>query len=310
MYCSALLFIKMTFLLQYYRILGIHRMRYYVYLASMVIVGGWALPQALVGIFTCTPVSAFWDPSVRPPGGAVHPGYPTMIHQRGRQHRHRRHRAGPTLTRALAPALAGSHQDRPAGHLQPGLLHRRHLGRAHPLPPHLRRLPLGERRLLSLWSLGELTSALTCACLLILRPLVARVAPALSALPTLMSVAAALVVLVTTRLRDNAELSTWRSGGFGQGTGGGGGGGVRRWERRGSGAKESRSSGSSGRGGDGSVSLSMSKADLGTMGFKGNSFEVYVMREVSVDVERQQGPAGRDCVAQPERAVMKTFFRE
>ncbi|KAL2170619.1 hypothetical protein VTG60DRAFT_4632 [Thermothelomyces hinnuleus] len=62
MYCSALLFVKMTFLLQYSRVLGVHRMRS-VYLASMVVVGGWALSQVLVGIFTCRPVSVFWDPS-------------------------------------------------------------------------------------------------------------------------------------------------------------------------------------------------------------------------------------------------------
>ncbi|KAL2270618.1 hypothetical protein VTJ83DRAFT_2802 [Remersonia thermophila] len=60
MYCSALLFLKMTFLLQYYRVLAVAQMRI-VYLVSMFIVGGWAFSQVMVGVFTCTPVSGFWD---------------------------------------------------------------------------------------------------------------------------------------------------------------------------------------------------------------------------------------------------------
>jgi hypothetical protein len=60
LYCAALLFIKPTFLFQYYRVLAVQNMKN-VYIASIVIVGGWALSQVLVGIFTCSPVYGFWD---------------------------------------------------------------------------------------------------------------------------------------------------------------------------------------------------------------------------------------------------------
>ncbi|KAH6843212.1 hypothetical protein B0I37DRAFT_418336 [Chaetomium sp. MPI-CAGE-AT-0009] len=63
MYCAALLFIKLTFLFQYYRALAVLKMRV-VYIASIIVVGGWALSQVLVVIFICTPVSGFWDSSV------------------------------------------------------------------------------------------------------------------------------------------------------------------------------------------------------------------------------------------------------
>lgn len=63
MYCAALLFLKMTFLFQYYRVLAVQRMRM-VYLISMFVVGGWGLSQVFVGIFTCNPVAGFWDSSL------------------------------------------------------------------------------------------------------------------------------------------------------------------------------------------------------------------------------------------------------
>jgi len=55
-----LLFIKLAFLFQYYRVLAVQNMRV-VYIVAMVVVGGWALSQVLVGIFICTPVHGFWD---------------------------------------------------------------------------------------------------------------------------------------------------------------------------------------------------------------------------------------------------------
>jgi len=62
-YCAALFAIKMTFIIQYYRVLAVQHMRN-VYIGAMVIVGGWGLSQLLVGIFICTPVAGFWDSSV------------------------------------------------------------------------------------------------------------------------------------------------------------------------------------------------------------------------------------------------------
>lgn len=54
----------MTFLFQYYRVLAVQHMRN-VYIASMVVVGGWGLSQVLVGIFSCNPVAGFWDASLQ-----------------------------------------------------------------------------------------------------------------------------------------------------------------------------------------------------------------------------------------------------
>jgi hypothetical protein len=63
MYCTSLLFLKLTFLFQYYRVLAVQHLRN-VYIGCIIFVGGWSLSQVLVGIFTCNPVSGFWDPTV------------------------------------------------------------------------------------------------------------------------------------------------------------------------------------------------------------------------------------------------------
>src|SRR6266511_3333345 len=64
LYTSCLMAIKMTFLLQYYRVLAIHKYRR-IYIAAITIVGCWSLSQILVGIFICTPISGFWDQTVK-----------------------------------------------------------------------------------------------------------------------------------------------------------------------------------------------------------------------------------------------------
>ena len=35
-----------------------------VYIVAIVLVGGWALSQTLVGIFICTPIRGFWDSTI------------------------------------------------------------------------------------------------------------------------------------------------------------------------------------------------------------------------------------------------------
>lgn len=62
-YCGALLFIKLAFLFQYYRVLAVQHMRV-VYIVAIIIVGGWALSQLLVGIFICTPIEGFWNSTI------------------------------------------------------------------------------------------------------------------------------------------------------------------------------------------------------------------------------------------------------
>ena len=62
-YCAALLFIKLAFLFGYYRVLAVQHMRI-VYIVAIVVVGGWALSQTLVGIFICSPIRGFWDSTI------------------------------------------------------------------------------------------------------------------------------------------------------------------------------------------------------------------------------------------------------
>jgi predicted transglutaminase-like protease len=63
-YCAALLFVKMTFLFQYYRGLATKRTRP-VFIVAMVVVGGLSLAQCLIPIFGCSPIQASWDITVQ-----------------------------------------------------------------------------------------------------------------------------------------------------------------------------------------------------------------------------------------------------
>ncbi|OLN96006.1 hypothetical protein CCHL11_07084 [Colletotrichum chlorophyti] len=63
-YNIALLAIKMSFLCQYYRILAVPRMRR-MYAVAMVIVGAWSTSQLFIASFQCLPVEGFWDKSVK-----------------------------------------------------------------------------------------------------------------------------------------------------------------------------------------------------------------------------------------------------
>ncbi|KAL5604355.1 hypothetical protein BROUX41_002327 [Berkeleyomyces rouxiae] len=73
-YTAALLFLKMTFLVQYYRVLAVQEMWKW-YIAAMVIVGLWATSQLLVSIMLCIPIRGFWDASVK---ASCIPTYPQV----------------------------------------------------------------------------------------------------------------------------------------------------------------------------------------------------------------------------------------
>ncbi|KAL2202977.1 hypothetical protein CC79DRAFT_1191826 [Sarocladium strictum] len=68
-YNTALFGIKLTFLLQYWRIIAIQRMKKVFYVAMFVVLGA-SFSQIPVQIFTCTPIAAFWDP-VNHPGWCI-----------------------------------------------------------------------------------------------------------------------------------------------------------------------------------------------------------------------------------------------
>lgn len=62
MYNAALTSVKFTFLLQYYRIFGLTKIRRAITIAG-VFIGSWTLSQLLIVIFTCHPIDKFWDRS-------------------------------------------------------------------------------------------------------------------------------------------------------------------------------------------------------------------------------------------------------
>lgn len=72
LYCAGLFAIKMTFLFQYYRVFGVQNLRK-IFVAAILIVGAWSLSQLLIGIFICSPIRGFWDSTIR---STCIPNYP------------------------------------------------------------------------------------------------------------------------------------------------------------------------------------------------------------------------------------------
>ncbi|KAK1828638.1 hypothetical protein QBC39DRAFT_223658, partial [Podospora conica] len=173
-YCAALLFIKLAFLLQYYRVLAVQQMRI-VYLAAIFIVGGWALSQLLVGIFICTPVHGFWDSTAN---AKCIPNIPQWYINA----------AGNIITDVAVftlplPAIWKLQLVKGQKMILLGIFS---LGFFTVILSVVRIKYLKlfddfpwENVASSLWSVGELTSAITCACLVTLRPFVARYFPGL-----------------------------------------------------------------------------------------------------------------------------------
>lgn len=62
-YNASLTAVKISFLLQYYRVFTVRYMRR-ILLAALAIIGCWCLSQLLVVIFTCQPIAGFWDRSI------------------------------------------------------------------------------------------------------------------------------------------------------------------------------------------------------------------------------------------------------
>ncbi|KAK5659601.1 hypothetical protein OQA88_805 [Cercophora sp. LCS_1] len=176
-YCAALLFIKLAFLFQYYRVLAVQHMRN-VYIAAIVIVGGWALSQLLVGIFICTPVHGFWDSTA---GAKCIPNIPQWYINA----------AGNIITDVAVfalplPAIWKLNLVKGQKIILLGIFC---LGFFTVIISIIRIKYLKlfedfpwENVTSSLWSVGELTSAITCACLPTLRPFVAHYFPGLKSI--------------------------------------------------------------------------------------------------------------------------------
>jgi len=63
LYHAGLCAAKMTFLLQYYRIFALQRMRI-VYIIAIVIVGAWSFAQILIALLICRPIQGLWDKTI------------------------------------------------------------------------------------------------------------------------------------------------------------------------------------------------------------------------------------------------------
>ncbi|KAF5012513.1 hypothetical protein FDECE_1439 [Fusarium decemcellulare] len=175
LYTASLMFIKLTFLAHYYRLLAIQEMKR-VYKAAIVIVGGWALSQVLVGIFICWPVQGFWDKTV---DARCIPNQPQWYINA----------AGNIVTDIMVfllpiPAIRSLRLPRTQKFILAGIFS---LGFFTVILSAIRIEYLQEFEDFSwkhvesnLWSLAELTSALICASLPTLRPFVTRYLPALA----------------------------------------------------------------------------------------------------------------------------------
>ncbi|KAF6804695.1 hypothetical protein CMUS01_14788 [Colletotrichum musicola] len=174
-YNAALAGIKMTFLFQYYRVLAIQKMKK-VYIAAMILVGGWSISQVLVEIFICTPIASFWDKTI---DGTCIPNYPQWYINA----------AGNIITDILVfvlplPMISKLKLARGQKYVLLGIfclgfftctisfIRIRFL--------HLAEDFTWENVETAGWSVGELSCGLTCACLPTFRPLVSRFIPALS----------------------------------------------------------------------------------------------------------------------------------
>ncbi|KAK3936507.1 hypothetical protein QBC46DRAFT_232453, partial [Diplogelasinospora grovesii] len=176
-YTSSLMVIKLTFLFQYYRVLAVQNMRN-IYIAAIIIVGAWGLSQALIGIFICTPISGFWDSTIK---ATCIPDLPQWYINA----------AGNIITDIAVfvlplPAIWNLNLARPQKLLLLGIFS---LGFFTVVISMIRIRFLKlfedfpwENVEPSCWSMGELTSAITCACLPTLRPFVSRYFPGLGSL--------------------------------------------------------------------------------------------------------------------------------
>ncbi|KAL2256213.1 hypothetical protein VTK26DRAFT_2018 [Humicola hyalothermophila] len=172
LYNGSLTATKLTFLLQYYRILGTGYMKK-VILAAGVFVALWSISQLLVVIFTCSPIHKFWLPET--PGRCI-PNIPFWYYNA----------AGNILTDVIIfvlplPVLTRLNLRK---NQKLGLIGVFSLGffTCAISVIRIQYLKLSDdvtwdNVASSCWSISELCSGITCACLPTLRPLLSRFIP-------------------------------------------------------------------------------------------------------------------------------------
>ncbi|OBT45571.1 hypothetical protein VE00_03497 [Pseudogymnoascus sp. WSF 3629] len=60
-YCTAITLTKISILLQLHRIFGVNKLMHFATLIMMAVVMSYGIESVTIGIFTCTPVRAYWD---------------------------------------------------------------------------------------------------------------------------------------------------------------------------------------------------------------------------------------------------------
>ncbi|KAK3987788.1 hypothetical protein QBC44DRAFT_351653 [Cladorrhinum sp. PSN332] len=175
LYNASLTAIKITFLLQYWRIFGTQQMRRVIMIAG-VFVALWSISQLLVVIFTCTPIEKFWLADQVP--GTCIPNLPFWYINA----------AGNIVTDVTVfivplPALSRLNLRKNQKLALLGVFCLGFFTCAISVI-RIQYLRLSEDTTWdnvasSCWSVGELCSGITCACLPTLRPLAARVFPSL-----------------------------------------------------------------------------------------------------------------------------------
>ncbi|KAI1468734.1 uncharacterized protein F4812DRAFT_344533 [Daldinia caldariorum] len=174
LYNTGLMFVKLAFLTQYYRLLATKKMRM-ILMIAMVLIGCWSMSQIAVGIFICDPISGFWENST----GSCIGNYPQWYIN-----------AAGNIATDIAifvlplPVLRHLHLPKAQRLVLIGIFSFGFFTCAISVI-RIKFLQLGgdvsyENVEGSSWSITELCSGITCACLPTLRPLVSKWIPALS----------------------------------------------------------------------------------------------------------------------------------
>lgn len=173
LYTSALLAVKTTLLTQYYRLFSVQTLRN-IYIAAFTLVVCWSISQVLLAALACVPISAFWDSSVD--SSRCLPPLPLLY----------ANAAGNIATEVAVlalplPVLGALNLHRSQRAMLIGIFS---LGFLTVIISIIRIRYLNDLSDYTYQtvppaclSLAELTTALTCACLLTLRPIITRATP-------------------------------------------------------------------------------------------------------------------------------------
>ncbi|KAI1104099.1 hypothetical protein F4804DRAFT_206586 [Jackrogersella minutella] len=175
LYNTGLMFVKLAVLTQYYRVLSLKKMRM-TFIAAMIIIGCWSVSQIVVGIIICDPISGFWEKSSNSKCIPVYPQWYINA-------------AGNIATDIVIfvlplPVLGRLHLPRAQRLVLIGIFSLGFFTCAISVI-RVKFLQQGgdfsyENVEGSSWSITELCSGVTCACLPTLRPLVSKWIPPLS----------------------------------------------------------------------------------------------------------------------------------